>query len=45
LMPVLPFSPSIAVLAARPPMRIMERLTAFQLQCEDYRRVAAFDTS
>jgi hypothetical protein len=27
------------------PMRIMERLTAFQLQREDYRLVAAFDTS
>ena len=27
------------------PMRIIERLTAFQLQREDYRLVAAFDTS
>ena len=27
------------------PMRIIERLTAFQLQCQDYRLVVAFDTS
>jgi len=27
------------------PMRIVERLTAFQLQCEDYRLVAALDSS
>jgi hypothetical protein len=27
------------------PMRIIARLTAFQLQCEDYRLVATFDTS
>ena len=42
---ILPLSPSYCCPRCQTPMRIIERLTAFQLQREDYRLVAAFDTS